>query len=183
MEGVRNLLVGIGSGRSDVVLRFLGALRALQGQPPSSSSSSSSGASGRNDTSSSSREGGSESISSSYYSGSGSAGSSSSNLMPASACPAELQIGQRPSQHTPALFGNQCEPWTTRRAVLLLHMLLSPGMVGLEWGAGASTLWYLARISKLVTVEHNAEWAAKVSIGAVFLAVHKVSPVDSPGKH
>lgn len=62
-------------------------------------------------------------------------------LLPAAACPADLQLGVRPQLHTPALFGNLCEPWAARGAVQLLHMLLSPGMAGLEWGAGASTVW------------------------------------------
>lgn len=65
---------------------------------------------------------------------------------PIAACPADLQLGVRPQLHAaPELFGGKCEPWAGRRAVLLLQQLLTPDMVGLEWGAGASTLWYLGR--------------------------------------
>ena len=66
---------------------------------------------------------------------------------PVGTCPAEQQLGVRPALHNaaPDLFGGRCEPWAGRRAVTLLQALLAPDMAGLEWGAGASTLWYLNR--------------------------------------
>lgn len=53
-------------------------------------------------------------------------------------------------------------PWLTAAAVRFLDQYLRPGDVGLEWGAGRSTLWLAKRVQRLTTVEHNTQWYEKV---------------------
>lgn len=58
---------------------------------------------------------------------------------------------------------------------------------GLEWGAGGSTRWMLEHVATLeryVSIEHDAEWHAKVAGELVDprLELHHVAPnVDPPG--
>lgn len=47
--------------------------------------------------------------------------------------------------------------------------------VGIEWGSGRSTLWFAARVGRLVSVEHHAGWHASVSSD---LAARGVTNVD-----
>jgi predicted O-methyltransferase YrrM len=54
------------------------------------------------------------------------------------------------------------DPWLTRHAIELLKHLLRPQDVGLEFGAGRSTLWFAARVAKLTSVEDNADWHRRV---------------------
>ena len=53
-------------------------------------------------------------------------------------------------------------PWLTRDAIALLENWLAPEFVGLEWGAGRSTLWFARRVAALITVEHAPDWFARV---------------------
>jgi hypothetical protein len=104
-------------------------------------------------------------------------------------CPGALE--PRPQQHAPSRVGDACEPWFTRRALQLLQLLLVPGMAGLEWGVGSSTLWLLSGgLKKLVSIEHDerrargVESALERTLGAQFLQhrwqLHVVPPSRLP---
>lgn len=54
-------------------------------------------------------------------------------------------------------------PWLTQGANQFLSGYIRPSDVGLEFGSGRSTLWFAARASKLVSVEHDRDWYEKVS--------------------
>ena len=58
---------------------------------------------------------------------------------------------------------NPRHPWLTRASVQLLFSLLKTSDVGVEFGAGRSTSWFLSRISKLTSVETNQKWYDIVS--------------------
>lgn len=49
-------------------------------------------------------------------------------------------------------------PWLTSDAVEILNTMLKPVDVGLEWGAGRSTLWLASRLSHLISIEDNPQW-------------------------
>jgi hypothetical protein len=68
----------------------------------------------------------------------------------------------RPSSHTPNLMGNNCEPWIKRAVILILDRLLTKDMIGVEWGSGSSSLWYLTKLKLLYSIEHDAEWGPRV---------------------
>jgi hypothetical protein len=55
------------------------------------------------------------------------------------------------------------EPWLTAPAVAILASWLRESDVGLEWGSGRSTLWFAARVSRLISVEHDEVWYRKIS--------------------
>jgi predicted O-methyltransferase YrrM len=55
------------------------------------------------------------------------------------------------------------EPWITQHAVKLCDALLRPHHRGFEWGSGNGSAWIAERCASLVSVEHHAEWYAKVS--------------------
>lgn len=66
------------------------------------------------------------------------------------------------------------DPWLTRDAIKLLSQLLKPTDVGLEFGSGRSTSWFLNRVEKLYSVESSPEWYGIVS--------HKCAQDISSGK-
>jgi hypothetical protein len=49
-------------------------------------------------------------------------------------------------------------PFYTPRAIHRLQSLISKQSRVFEWGSGASTLWYAARVGELVSVEHDPAW-------------------------
>ena len=53
-------------------------------------------------------------------------------------------------------------PYLNREVVAILDDLLWTDDIGLEWGAGASTVWFAARCRQLVSIEHDPGWAARV---------------------
>lgn len=53
-------------------------------------------------------------------------------------------------------------PWLTRDAVVLLDSLLRKSDVGLEFGSGRSTKWFLERMDALTSVEENEGWYRRV---------------------
>jgi hypothetical protein len=62
------------------------------------------------------------------------------------------------------LFGKKQEsPWMAPRAVAFLEHELLPEDVLLELGSGKSTAWYAKRVSRVVSLEPNPEWAQRVS--------------------
>lgn len=57
---------------------------------------------------------------------------------------------------------NPDKPWLTPEATHLLSTLLLPTDIGLEWGSGRSTSWFAAKIAKLTSIEHHAQWYERV---------------------
>jgi hypothetical protein len=53
-------------------------------------------------------------------------------------------------------------PWLTRTANEILDSYLTSSDIGLEFGSGRSTIWLARRVARLVSVEHDSHWAAKV---------------------
>lgn len=58
---------------------------------------------------------------------------------------------------------NRDLPWLTEGANEFLQTYLQPSDVGLEFGSGRSTLWFAARVSRLLSVEHDRDWHRQVS--------------------
>lgn len=54
-------------------------------------------------------------------------------------------------------------PWLTAEATRALGDWLRPEHVGIEWGSGRSTLWFARRVGRLLSVEHDAAWHARIS--------------------
>lgn len=56
-------------------------------------------------------------------------------------------------------------PWLTEEAIAFLEIFIEehPSAKILEFGSGASTLWFAKRNVELVSVEHNSEWFQKIS--------------------
>lgn len=61
-------------------------------------------------------------------------------------------------------FTHPNAPWLTSQSIGLLEQLLKQTDVGLEFGCGRSTLWFAKRVAKLVSIEHDNTWHAKVSV-------------------
>ena len=66
-------------------------------------------------------------------------------------------------------------PWLTQFANEFLGGYMRPSDIGLEFGSGRSTLWFAARVSQLVSVEHDKDWHCKVSAS---LGKKKLGNVD-----
>ena len=50
-------------------------------------------------------------------------------------------------------------PWLTSESIDILNQMLKQTDIGLEFGGGRSTGWFLNRVSELVTLEQNIEWS------------------------
>lgn len=53
-------------------------------------------------------------------------------------------------------------PWITFSAIQFLKRILSSDMRVFEYGSGGSTLFFARRVSEVISVEHDDEWADKV---------------------
>jgi predicted O-methyltransferase YrrM len=53
-------------------------------------------------------------------------------------------------------------PVIVANAVIILDSWLRPTDQGLEWGSGRSTTWLATRVARLVSVEHDPTWHARV---------------------
>jgi len=53
-------------------------------------------------------------------------------------------------------------PWITYPAATMLARIIRPDFRVLEFGCGASTIWWSNRVRAVVAVDHNPQWAAKV---------------------
>ncbi len=53
-------------------------------------------------------------------------------------------------------------PWLTRKSVKLLETLIKPSDIGVEFGSGRSTQWFLGKLDKLTSVETDPDWYIKV---------------------
>jgi hypothetical protein len=55
------------------------------------------------------------------------------------------------------------EPWWNPRAIRYLRQNMPRGGKVFEWGSGSSTIWFSRLGLRVTAVEHDADWAAKVS--------------------
>jgi hypothetical protein len=53
-------------------------------------------------------------------------------------------------------------PWMTRQANDILCDWLKPTDVGFEWGSGRSTVWLGTRVRRLISIEHDKDWAQRI---------------------
>lgn len=58
----------------------------------------------------------------------------------------------------PAKWPKQPEPWLTSAATDFLEKRMKNGWQVLEWGAGASSLWFTARGCNVTSIEHDKNW-------------------------
>jgi predicted O-methyltransferase YrrM len=54
------------------------------------------------------------------------------------------------------------QPWLPYMVTTFLDGYLQPDMQAFEWGSGDSTSWLAERVKRLVSVEHNPEWYARL---------------------
>jgi len=57
---------------------------------------------------------------------------------------------------------NPDDPWLTSDMIKILDTLLRHNDCGLEFGSGRSTSYLGTKVSKLISVEHDAEWFRKI---------------------
>lgn len=69
----------------------------------------------------------------------------------AATCALRVATGYRPTV-----------PWLGYRAIRRLRRLIRPDWAVVEFGSGMSTLWFAGRAGRVVSVEDNADWHAKV---------------------
>lgn len=53
-------------------------------------------------------------------------------------------------------------PWLTENAIYLLDNWIRSTDLGFEWGSGRSTIWLARRARRLISVEHDETWYARV---------------------
>ena len=53
-------------------------------------------------------------------------------------------------------------PWLTKQSVSLLDTLLSPQDIGVEFGSGRSTKWFLNKLNHLTSIESDKDWYNKI---------------------
>lgn len=53
-------------------------------------------------------------------------------------------------------------PWYTYGAIRFLAGRIDPGWRVFEYGSGNSTLWWAARVARVVSCEHDAAWHARL---------------------
>lgn len=80
---------------------------------------------------------------------------------------------------------NPNHPWLTKESVELLAQLLRKQDVGVEFGSGRSTRWFLSKIAKITSIETHEGWYKKVSqdceseIASQRMVYHLASDVES----
>jgi precorrin-6B methylase 2 len=57
-------------------------------------------------------------------------------------------------------------PFIVYPAIEFLRRRIRPDMEVFEYGSGASTLWWAARVKRVVSCEHDPGWYRKISAGA-----------------
>ena len=65
-------------------------------------------------------------------------------------------------------------PWLVAEAVSLLETWLRKGDIVVEFGSGRSTLWLAARVARVISVEHDPTWYARVEAQLETANVHNV---------
>jgi hypothetical protein len=74
-------------------------------------------------------------------------------------------------------------PWITYPAIVFLTPRVNGGMCVFEYGCGASTLWWAARVKEVVSVEHDRSWYEKVVSGAPGNVTVTHVPLDYGGAY
>jgi predicted O-methyltransferase YrrM len=59
---------------------------------------------------------------------------------------------------------NPNDPWLPKQMTQILNTLLKKDDVGIEFGSGRSTLFFLKKVSYLTSIEHDKKWHALVEI-------------------
>lgn len=54
-------------------------------------------------------------------------------------------------------------PWTTLASIKTFEKILSPEMIGFEYGSGFSTLFFAKRLKHITSIEHDPAWHGLVS--------------------
>ncbi len=54
------------------------------------------------------------------------------------------------------------QPWLSYGAIRYLDERLRPDSVVFEYGSGGSTLWFAERVRHVTSIEHDADWHARV---------------------
>jgi predicted O-methyltransferase YrrM len=65
-------------------------------------------------------------------------------------------------------------PWLVAEAVSLLETWLRKGDVVVEFGSGRSTLWLAARVARVISIEHDRSWYARVEAQLEKANLHNV---------
>ena len=58
---------------------------------------------------------------------------------------------------------NPGRPWTSQASIKIFDNILGKGQTGLEYGSGRSTVYFAARLGKLISIEHYRDWYDRVS--------------------
>lgn len=61
---------------------------------------------------------------------------------------------------------NGLVPWITYPAFRQLERIVRPGSRVFEYGCGGSSLWWASHAAEVISVEHDAAWAARVAENA-----------------
>jgi predicted O-methyltransferase YrrM len=67
------------------------------------------------------------------------------------------------SDRSPAREHREQLPWYTYAATAFLTKRIGPGLSVFEYGSGNSTLWWARRVRRVVSCEHDAGWAQRLS--------------------
>ena len=73
-------------------------------------------------------------------------------------------------------------PWIPYAATALLAERLTPGLAVLQLGAGHSTLFFMTRVARVVTIEHDPhwlDWTRERAQGNVELITASPNPADA----
>lgn len=74
-------------------------------------------------------------------------------------------------------------PWYTYGAIRFLEGRLRPPLRVFEYGSGHSTLWWAARVARVVSCEHDAMWHGRMQpLLPATVAYHHVS-LAAPGEY
>src|SRR5262249_11870957 len=65
-------------------------------------------------------------------------------------------------------------PWLVTEAVSLLETWLRKSDLVVEFGSGRSTLWFAARVARVISIEHDPGWYARVKAQLETANVHNV---------
>lgn len=79
---------------------------------------------------------------------------------------------------------NPDKPWLCAGTIRFCERHLHRDMRAMEFGSGRSTLWFAKRVGHLISIEHDAQWAAKVREQLRAAAISNVDfrhlPLDHP---
>ncbi|MBA4145969.1 MAG: class I SAM-dependent methyltransferase [Flavobacterium psychrophilum] len=53
---------------------------------------------------------------------------------------------------------NPERPWTSQAAIRIFEKILTPQMIGFEYGSGNSTLFFARHLKHITSIEHNQGW-------------------------